>query len=157
MALPVRSVISGSIFLGDCCHARLYSFAAPSVPYRRTQYKASTTKMASANAQGRPKTIDSHLHIWASPQEVKSPLPCTNVSCKTKFRGWDWTNSNTNHAFSFSFLCLGVQAADKYPYFPGQEPTLPGHLDFLLQVRCSLRERWRETMLLLVYSLINYS
>ncbi|MBA0798851.1 hypothetical protein Gohar_009405 [Gossypium harknessii] len=93
MALPVRSVISGSIFLGDCCHARLYSLAAPSVLYRRTQYEASTTKMASANAQGRPKTIDSHLHIWASPQE----------------------------------------AADKYPYFPGQEPTLPGHLDFLLQ------------------------
>ncbi|KAA3467167.1 4-sulfomuconolactone hydrolase [Gossypium australe] len=49
--------------------------------------------MASTNAQGRPMTIDSHLHIWASPQE----------------------------------------AADKYPYFPGQEPTLPGHLDFLLQ------------------------
>ncbi|CAN1152597.1 4-sulfomuconolactone hydrolase [Linum perenne] len=39
------------------------------------------------------KIIDSHLHIWASPQE----------------------------------------AADKYPYFPGQEPTLPGDVDFLLQ------------------------
>ncbi|XP_034680856.1 4-sulfomuconolactone hydrolase [Vitis riparia] len=25
------------------------------------------------------------------------------------------------------------EAADKYPYFPGQEPTLPGHLQFLLQ------------------------
>ncbi|KAJ0095809.1 hypothetical protein Patl1_16983 [Pistacia atlantica] len=39
------------------------------------------------------KTIDSHLHVWASPEE----------------------------------------AADKYPYFPGQEPTLPGNVDFLLQ------------------------
>lgn len=25
------------------------------------------------------------------------------------------------------------EAADKYPYFPGQEPTLPGNVDFLLQ------------------------
>lgn len=39
------------------------------------------------------KVIDSHLHVWASPEE----------------------------------------AAGKYPYFPGQEPTLPGHVDFLLQ------------------------
>ncbi|KAL1565331.1 4-sulfomuconolactone hydrolase-like [Salvia divinorum] len=40
-----------------------------------------------------PKIIDSHLHVWASPQ----------------------------------------QAAEKYPYFPGQEPTLPGHAEFLLE------------------------
>ncbi|KAE8686482.1 hydrolase isoform 2 [Hibiscus syriacus] len=46
--------------------------------------------MASTKAQGR---VDSHLHVWASPQET----------------------------------------ADKYPYFPDQEPTLPGHLDILLQ------------------------
>ncbi|KAE9454267.1 hypothetical protein C3L33_13835, partial [Rhododendron williamsianum] len=26
------------------------------------------------------------------------------------------------------------EAADMYPYFPGQEPTLPGHVDFLLEV-----------------------
>ncbi|KAK3035850.1 hypothetical protein RJ639_032987 [Escallonia herrerae] len=39
------------------------------------------------------KIIDSHLHVWASPQ----------------------------------------QAADKYPYFPGQEPTLPGDVNFLLE------------------------
>ncbi|XP_058194600.1 uncharacterized protein LOC131311255 isoform X2 [Rhododendron vialii] len=25
------------------------------------------------------------------------------------------------------------EAADMYPYFPGQEPTLPGHVDFLLE------------------------
>ncbi|CAM8902543.1 unnamed protein product [Rhodiola kirilowii] len=37
--------------------------------------------------------IDSHLHVWAAPQE----------------------------------------AANKYPYFPGQEPTLPGNLDLLIQ------------------------
>ncbi|CAI9093144.1 OLC1v1028566C2 [Oldenlandia corymbosa var. corymbosa] len=40
-----------------------------------------------------PIVIDSHLHVWASPQE----------------------------------------AEQKYPYFPGQEPTLPGDVDFLLQ------------------------
>ncbi|XP_050205924.1 uncharacterized protein LOC126655707 [Mercurialis annua] len=39
------------------------------------------------------KVIDSHLHVWASPQE----------------------------------------AADKFPYFPGQEPTLPGDVQFLLK------------------------
>ncbi|KAJ8529152.1 hypothetical protein K7X08_035987 [Anisodus acutangulus] len=39
------------------------------------------------------KVIDSHLHVWASPQE----------------------------------------AAEKYPYFPGQEPSLPGHVDYLLE------------------------
>ncbi|GKD19766.1 4-sulfomuconolactone hydrolase [Tanacetum coccineum] len=37
-------------------------------------------------------SIDSHLHVWASPQEAK----------------------------------------DKYPYVPGQEPTLRGNFDFLL-------------------------
>ncbi|CAH2059263.1 unnamed protein product, partial [Thlaspi arvense] len=39
------------------------------------------------------RVIDSHLHIWASPQEV----------------------------------------AATYPYFPGQEPTLTGDVDFLLK------------------------
>ncbi|XP_039040060.1 4-sulfomuconolactone hydrolase-like isoform X2 [Hibiscus syriacus] len=92
MAL-VKTLIPGSIFLAECCHAQLRSFAVPSSPYSRRQFKASATKMASTEAQGRGKTIDSHLHVWASPQE----------------------------------------AADKYPYFPGQESTLPGHLDFLFQ------------------------
>ncbi|XP_075475129.1 uncharacterized protein LOC142505883 isoform X1 [Primulina tabacum] len=48
---------------------------------------------ADTDAQRPPKVIDSHLHVWASPQ----------------------------------------QAAEKYPYFPGQEPTLTGHVDFLLE------------------------
>ncbi|KAK4413161.1 hypothetical protein Salat_2728600 [Sesamum alatum] len=51
--------------------------------------------MSTGASTGHPPAIviDSHLHVWASPQ----------------------------------------QAAEKYPYFPGQEPTLPGHVDFLLQ------------------------
>ncbi|KAL5717381.1 hypothetical protein ACHQM5_010393 [Ranunculus cassubicifolius] len=48
---------------------------------------------ASFSSSTKPKIIDSHLHIWASPQ----------------------------------------QAANEYPYSPGNEPTLPGSLDFLFQ------------------------
>ncbi|OMO57144.1 hypothetical protein CCACVL1_25964, partial [Corchorus capsularis] len=63
---------------------------------RKPQFKAKMASSAAETSQNqnpsKPKTIDSHLHIWASPQE-----------------------------------------AVEYPYFPGQEPTLPGHLDFLLQ------------------------
>ncbi|KAL6983963.1 hypothetical protein U1Q18_017336 [Sarracenia purpurea var. burkii] len=51
------------------------------------------TQMATPPPPPPPKVIDSHLHVWASPQE----------------------------------------AADTYPYFAGQEPTLPGHVDFLLE------------------------
>ncbi|XVE50073.1 hypothetical protein DITRI_Ditri01bG0131900 [Diplodiscus trichospermus] len=90
----LKPLISDSIF-GDCCHARQ---APLGTFYREKELKVSAPKMASARAEinqnsVRAKTIDSHLHIWASPQE----------------------------------------AADKYPYFPGQNPSLPGHLDFLLQ------------------------
>ncbi|XVF44295.1 hypothetical protein PTKIN_Ptkin02bG0109100 [Pterospermum kingtungense] len=90
LAVPVRSLkplISNSIF-GQAALGLGTTF----------YLKASASKMASAKAETnkncvRGKTIDSHLHIWASPQE----------------------------------------AADTYPYAPGQNPTLPGHLDFLLQ------------------------
>ncbi|WRX15815.1 Amidohydrolase-related - like 4 [Theobroma cacao] len=90
-----KPLISGSI-LGQCCHARQPPL--PLVFSRKPQFKLSAAKMASTEAEtnrnsSKAKTIDSHLHIWASPQE----------------------------------------AADMYPFFPGQEPTLPGHLDFLLQ------------------------
>ncbi|KAI3983433.1 hypothetical protein MKX01_038853 [Papaver californicum] len=47
----------------------------------------------SYNFKLKPKVIDSHLHVWASPEEE----------------------------------------AEKYPYFPGQKPTLPGDADFLLK------------------------
>ncbi|KAG7978733.1 hypothetical protein I3843_05G096500 [Carya illinoinensis] len=62
-----------------------------------SQSRLSASKMATSGidrtAPSPTKIIDSHLHVWASPQE----------------------------------------AADKYPYFPGQEPTLPGNVDFLLE------------------------
>ncbi|XP_062156507.1 uncharacterized protein LOC133864229 isoform X2 [Alnus glutinosa] len=64
---------------------------------KKSQPTISASKMATSGpdktAPSPTKIIDSHLHVWASPQE----------------------------------------AADKYPYFPGQEPTLPGHVDFLLE------------------------
>ncbi|XP_071690871.1 uncharacterized protein [Rutidosis leptorrhynchoides] len=47
---------------------------------------------AAADMATTTKIIDSHLHVWASPQE----------------------------------------AMNKYPYFPGQEPSLRGNFDFLL-------------------------
>ncbi|ONI29911.1 hypothetical protein PRUPE_1G221700 [Prunus persica] len=59
----------------------------------KTRFIVSSARMATNEPQSRTKIIDSHLHVWASPQE----------------------------------------AADKYPYFPGQEPTLPGDVDFLLK------------------------
>ncbi|KAM7464771.1 hypothetical protein LguiA_032892 [Lonicera macranthoides] len=63
---------------------------------RRRRLRVSVAQMATTQSPtplSSTKIIDSHLHVWASPQE----------------------------------------AAEKYPYFPGQEPSLPGHLDFLLQ------------------------
>ncbi|KAL6190630.1 hypothetical protein ACLB2K_037024 [Fragaria x ananassa] len=61
---------------------------------RKTQFRVSAAAtMATGGPQSSSKVIDSHLHVWASPQE----------------------------------------AADKYPYFPGQEPTLPGDVDLLLK------------------------
>ncbi|KAK4265074.1 hypothetical protein QN277_026173 [Acacia crassicarpa] len=64
---------------------------------RKPSLRASAAKMASSESESKTpscfKIIDSHLHVWASPEE----------------------------------------AASKFPYFPGQEPTLPGHVDFLLQ------------------------
>ncbi|PIA51005.1 hypothetical protein AQUCO_01100071v1 [Aquilegia coerulea] len=58
-------------------------------------FTTTTTAMAkeAVSFSSKPKIIDSHLHVWASPQ----------------------------------------QAANEFPYFPGNEPTLPGSLDFLLQ------------------------
>ncbi|XP_059445842.1 uncharacterized protein LOC132177506 isoform X2 [Corylus avellana] len=64
---------------------------------KKSQPTISAAKMATSGTDktspSPTKIIDSHLHVWASPQE----------------------------------------AADKYPYFPGQEPTLPAHVDFLLE------------------------
>ncbi|KAF4390534.1 hypothetical protein F8388_006031 [Cannabis sativa] len=59
------------------------------------KFKISGTRMASSTTVPNTKTkvIDSHLHVWASPEE----------------------------------------AVDKYPYVPGNEPTLPGSVDLLLQ------------------------
>ncbi|XP_072980630.1 uncharacterized protein [Typha angustifolia] len=73
--------------------------------FSNSKFLLSTTKsfspfipMASSQSIPSPaspssKIIDSHLHVWASPQE----------------------------------------AVEKYPYFPGQEPSLQGDVDFLLK------------------------
>ncbi|KAL5717380.1 hypothetical protein ACHQM5_010393 [Ranunculus cassubicifolius] len=63
------------------------------IPFRDSANFISMATTASFSSSTKPKIIDSHLHIWASPQ----------------------------------------QAANEYPYSPGNEPTLPGSLDFLFQ------------------------
>ncbi|KAJ8759222.1 hypothetical protein K2173_006682 [Erythroxylum novogranatense] len=74
-----------------------YSYSSRTVvavPFpRKPRIQVSSTTMATGSSASSVKIIDSHLHVWASPQE----------------------------------------AAERHPYFPGQEPTLNGHVDFLLE------------------------
>ncbi|GMH15103.1 hypothetical protein Nepgr_016944 [Nepenthes gracilis] len=93
MAVRLRPSISVPV------HSRHARCSKPFLsPTTSSHFQLLATKMSAPEAENKAptyttKTIDSHLHIWASPQE----------------------------------------AADKYPYFPGQEPYLPGHVDFLIQ------------------------
>ncbi|CAN0896092.1 2-pyrone-4,6-dicarboxylate hydrolase [Linum grandiflorum] len=70
-----------------------FSHSSSTIQVRPAPAMATNTGSESGSITLSSKIIDSHLHVWASPEE----------------------------------------AADRYPYFPGQEPTLPGHVDFLLQ------------------------
>ncbi|GAB2280703.1 hypothetical protein Dimus_015329 [Dionaea muscipula] len=90
--------------LGFCCapnrfcHSTVHTIniiAKPKASHIRLSAAKMSIKVAETTSSAPPpsKIIDSHLHVWASPQE----------------------------------------AAEKYPYFPGQEPTFPGDVDFLLQ------------------------
>lgn len=67
-----------------------FSFRSVAVPSNTTIRMSSGETIPSTSSTS--KVIDSHLHVWASPQE-----------------------------------------ASKFPYSPGQEPNLPGNVDFLLQ------------------------
>ncbi|XP_010250629.1 PREDICTED: uncharacterized protein LOC104592823 [Nelumbo nucifera] len=94
MAVTLKPLTSGSISaIILCCHS---CSRPPILLPRKLQFRSSAIKMETTGYEAPsfpPKIIDSHLHVWASPEE----------------------------------------AAHKYPYFPGQEPTLPGNVDFLLQ------------------------
>ncbi|CAN4091723.1 unnamed protein product [Withania somnifera] len=72
-----------------------WSWSFVSNPRKHSRLRPLLSQMAAGEADTviMTKVIDSHLHVWASPQE----------------------------------------AAEKYPYFPGQEPSFPGHVDFLLE------------------------
>ncbi|XP_060196978.1 uncharacterized protein LOC132626208 isoform X2 [Lycium barbarum] len=72
-----------------------WPFSFVSIPRKHSKLTPLFSQMATSEAEPQimTKIIDSHLHVWASPQE----------------------------------------AAEKYPYFPGQEPSLPGHVDYLLE------------------------
>ncbi|KAG6712440.1 hypothetical protein I3842_05G103600 [Carya illinoinensis] len=94
MAVPLKHLLAVPVPHYQLNYSqRPASFAKKS----HSQSRLSASKMATSGidrtAPSPTKIIDSHLHVWASPQE----------------------------------------AADKYPYFPGQEPTLPGNVDFLLE------------------------
>ncbi|KAI3467758.1 hypothetical protein Pfo_024421 [Paulownia fortunei] len=85
---PLATELSSTLFGLRCWKGQW----ASAVPSSRSRVRG-TAQMATGTRPDPPKVIDSHLHVWASPQ----------------------------------------QAAEKYPYFPGQEPTLPGHVEFLLE------------------------
>uniref|UniRef100_A0A804UMD5 Amidohydrolase-related domain-containing protein n=1 Tax=Zea mays TaxID=4577 RepID=A0A804UMD5_MAIZE len=71
----------------------ILSFATTATRRRLLLSTATTTIAAAMAASSSCKVIDSHLHVWATPQQAK----------------------------------------EEYPYFPGQEPTLRGDADFLLE------------------------
>ncbi|KAI3900554.1 hypothetical protein MKW92_035631 [Papaver armeniacum] len=90
MAVKLKPLVSVSNFS---------FFSSKNIPtsFPNFKFQSYITGMATSyesyNFKLKPKVIDSHLHVWASPEE----------------------------------------AAEKYPYYPGQEPTLPGNVDFLLK------------------------
>ena len=90
--------------------------------FRSNQVRISAAKMSISPSQS-TKIIDSHLHVWASPQEV---------ILYQRFHLSDFRFLLIKSRSSSFFFFL--KAANEFPYFPGQEPTLPGHVDFLLQV-----------------------
>lgn len=92
-SILIHSVAPFAVSGGSNC-SKLFQ----STNRRISHPKKVAAKMLSQNAPSSSssssgKVIDSHLHVWASPQE----------------------------------------AAEKYPYFPGQEPSLTAHVDYLLE------------------------
>ncbi|KAL6874375.1 hypothetical protein ACP4OV_013395 [Aristida adscensionis] len=79
----------------DAASRALLSPASPATRRRLLLSATLAAAMSAASGTEGPscKVVDSHLHVWASPQ----------------------------------------QAAAEYPYFPGQEATLRGDADFLLE------------------------
>ncbi|XP_040371852.1 uncharacterized protein LOC121052053 isoform X2 [Rosa chinensis] len=57
--------------------------------------------------------------------------PVQTICCNNGCRGAQSTKVINSHLHVWAFP---HKAAGKYPYFPGQEPTLPRDIDLLLQV-----------------------
>ncbi|XP_057496362.1 uncharacterized protein LOC130781244 isoform X1 [Actinidia eriantha] len=91
MAVTVKVTLVKPLIASSLPSCNLRQFLASNSYNRGVIVRAA--QMATATSTKPSKIIDSHLHVWASPQE----------------------------------------AADLYPYFPGQEPILSGHVDFLLE------------------------
>ncbi|XP_040371431.1 uncharacterized protein LOC121051894 isoform X1 [Rosa chinensis] len=59
--------------------------------------------------------------------------PVQTICCNNGCRGAQSTKVINSHLHVWAFP---HKAAGKYPYFPGQEPTLPRDIDLLLQQVC---------------------
>lgn len=90
---PLTVCFSVSVSRNDCGRRFLVPNLKPNSSFIRCNLRGFAEMAATSGQESRAKVIDSHLHVWASPEE----------------------------------------AAEKYPYFPGQEPSLTGHVDFLLE------------------------
>ncbi|XP_064969358.1 uncharacterized protein LOC135615156 [Musa acuminata AAA Group] len=89
---------SASPFSGFPPHKFLFSNPRKLLPSIRMASEAGGlgefSSQSASSSPSPPKILDSHLHVWASPQE----------------------------------------AVGSYPYFPGQEPSIPGYANFLLKL-----------------------
>jgi hypothetical protein len=116
----------------------LLSFATTATRRRLLLSTATTTIAAAMAASSSCKVIDSHLHVWATPQQVRKQATRASPVSASWAPGGPRGSSVILLGLFFFFLpvtpTLSVQAKEEYPYFPGQEPTLRGDADFLLEV-----------------------
>lgn len=137
MALKLKPLVSVPAFSYSYCLLPLPKVSGLFI--KQCTFRWSATKMAATELESTTSTatkvIDSHLHVWASAEEVTNILTFGQPT----FFNYILISSRTQNRHvltGFLFLVpIFIKAADKYPYFPGQEPTLPGNVDFLLQVR----------------------
>lgn len=84
----------------------------------------------------KPLIADS-LHSWSrNSGQILASIPVNRGVRVSSAQMATTANNNSTTKVIDSHLHVWaspLEAADMYPYFPGQEPTLPGHSDFLLQ------------------------
>uniref|UniRef100_A0A7N0U9Z4 Amidohydrolase-related domain-containing protein n=1 Tax=Kalanchoe fedtschenkoi TaxID=63787 RepID=A0A7N0U9Z4_KALFE len=93
MSLMALRLITNPSILTHTSSLRLHHCSPLPLSPKKPSTTIAPATSSMATTERIPIVIDSHLHVWAAPQE----------------------------------------AAQKYPYFPGQEPTLPGNVDLLIE------------------------